>query len=215
MVVAACDRKIQVEGMLLNEGEFAVRKDGKFIKMVGSLKQHKPSTVVANAPSALQPTVKARENSRIADEVLKLFHAEHVEKVSVDITNVPYEQVELAIRLGTSVTKDRGPLNDSKSFKDLINEIERGPITFILRPGSSPSVDDIVVAALREPEKKMQDTLQREKRESIGLSSFPATEMLQVEWYHWAWIATAINKQNNTCCALRVDPKLWRETHKN
>jgi hypothetical protein len=44
MVVAACDRQVRLEGVILNEGEYAVRKDSKFTKMPGRLGAAKPSS---------------------------------------------------------------------------------------------------------------------------------------------------------------------------
>jgi formylglycine-generating enzyme required for sulfatase activity len=171
------------------------------------------------APHHVSAPQAPREILRIADKVLTLVHVERIESMSADITNIPSEQVERAIRLGSSVTntKDRGPLSDSKSFHDLLNGSTSGSITFVLRWGQHPNLETLV-AALGEPERRVPGTIQYQNRAPMGSSpgfpAFPTSELLQVEWYHWAWVAIAVGTQNNFCWALRIDPKRWRETHK-
>ena len=60
MIVAACDREIRIEGTLLHEGEFAVRRDGTFVKMEGYLGPRKSSAPASNAPPAPSPDVAKR-----------------------------------------------------------------------------------------------------------------------------------------------------------
>ena len=155
---------------------------------------------------APRPPQAPHEILRKADKVLTLVHVERIESISADTTNLPSEQVERLNRLGISLIQAIAatprkpgtlytdvPLSDFKPLQNLLNGIESGPITFVLRWGPNPTLETLV-ATLGEPEKRVPGTIRYQNPASVvtGFPMSPTSELLQVEWYHWSWVAIAV-----------------------
>ena len=110
MIVAACDRDIRVEGTLLHEGEFAVRKDGKFVKMEGYLGPRKSSVPASNAPPAPSPDVAERYKwvSRTSSGIIvDMPGARNITlAVGQDGKTTQYAGLTFAQRVTVSILKD-------------------------------------------------------------------------------------------------------------